>query len=41
MWKQDAKGWWFCDTLGWYARNEVLKIQNVDYRFNAAGYWEQ
>lgn len=38
-WHQDANGWWFGDTSGWYAMNGVVRINGVDYRFNAAGYW--
>ena len=38
-WKRNSIGWWFGDTSGWYARNGVARINNVEYRFNAAGYW--
>lgn len=38
-WKQDSKGWWFGDTSGWYAKNSTVKIDNVNYKFNALGYW--
>ena len=38
-WKQNSTGWWFGDTSGWYAKNETLKINDVLYTFNAAGYW--
>ena len=38
-WKQNSTGWWFGDTSGWYAKNETVKINNVLYTFNAAGYW--
>lgn len=38
-WKQDAKGWWFGDTSGWFARNETVRINGVNYKFNADGYW--
>lgn len=38
-WKQDSKGWWFGDTSGWYAKNSTVKIDNVNYKFNASGYW--
>ena len=40
-WQQNAVGWWFGDTSGWYAKNETLKINDVLYSFNAAGYWVQ
>ena len=38
-WKQDSTGWWFGDTSGWYAKSTTQKIDNVNYTFNAAGYW--
>ena len=38
-WKQNNTGWWFGDTSGWYAKNETIKIDNVDYAFDEAGYW--
>ncbi len=38
-WKQNSTGWWFGDTSGWYAKNETLKINDVLYTFNEAGYW--
>ncbi|MBR3202828.1 MAG: N-acetylmuramoyl-L-alanine amidase family protein, partial [Solobacterium sp.] len=38
-WEQNSTGWWFGDTSGWYAKNETLKINDVLYTFNAAGYW--
>ena len=40
-WKQNSTGWWFGDTSGWYARNAVIKIDNVLYSFDANGYWIQ
>ena len=38
-WKKNSVGWWFGDTSGWYARNTTQRINNVNYTFNAAGYW--
>ena len=38
-WKQDSTGWWFGDTSGWYAKSTTQKIDGVDYKFNASGYW--
>ena len=38
-WKKDGTGWWFGDTSGWYAKNTTIKIDDVWYKFNAAGYW--
>ena len=38
-WKQDSTGWWFGDTSGWYAKSTTVKIDNVNYTFNASGYW--
>ena len=38
-WKQNSTGWWFGDTSGWYAKNTTVKIDDVLYKFNEAGYW--
>ena len=38
-WKKDSVGWWFGDTSGWYAKNETLKINDVNYTFDSNGYW--
>ena len=38
-WKQNDNGWWFCDSSGWYAKNETVKINDVNYTFNEKGYW--
>ena len=38
-WKKNGYGWWFGDTSGWYAKNSTIKIDDVWYKFNAAGYW--
>ena len=38
-WKLNSVGWWFGDTSGWYAKNETIKINDVFYEFNEAGYW--
>ena len=38
-WKKNSKGWWFGDESGWYAKNETLKIDDVNYTFNSSGYW--
>ena len=41
-WKgSDTSGWWFGDTSGWYAKNETLRIDDVSYTFDAAGYWKK
>ena len=37
-WKMSNQRWWFGDTSGWYAKNETLKINGVEYTFDAAGY---
>ena len=37
-WKHDKKGWKYVDTSGWYAKNTTVKINNVEYTFNAKGY---
>ena len=38
-WKKNQRGWWFGDTSGWYAKDETIKINNVDYSFDEEGYW--
>ena len=38
-WKHDSSGWRFSDTNGWYAKNGTVRIDGVDYTFDAAGYW--
>ena len=38
-WKKNATGWWFGDTSGWYAKNETVRIDDVLYQFDDAGYW--
>ena len=37
-WKWGSGGWWFGDTSGWYARSTTIRINNVDYTFDASGY---
>lgn len=41
VWKQNSTGWWFEDTYGWYPVNTTVRIDYIDYTFNAAGYWVQ
>ena len=38
-WGKNNQGWWFGDTSGWFAKNQNVKIDDVIYVFNAAGYW--
>ena len=38
-WQKNNQGWWFGDTSGWFAKNTTQKIDDVWYKFNAAGYW--
>ncbi|MBR0087059.1 MAG: N-acetylmuramoyl-L-alanine amidase family protein [Lachnospiraceae bacterium] len=38
-WKQNAKGWWFGDTSGWYAKSCTITIDGKAYTFDAKGYW--
>ena len=37
-WKKNAKGWWFGDESGWYAKNTTVKIDGKMYTFDANGY---
>ena len=37
-WNQNARGWWYGDATGWYAKNRWLKIDNSWYYFNQYGY---
>jgi len=39
-WKHNAKGYWFGDTSGWYAKNCWQKINGKSYYFAADGYME-
>ena len=38
QWKKNAKGWWFGDNLGWYAKNQWQKIDGKWYFFDKEGY---
>ena len=38
-WKQNARGWWFGDTSGWYAKSCTITIDGKAYTFDAKGYW--
>lgn len=37
-WKSNKKGKWYQDTFGWYAKNEKVKIDGVEYTFDRKGY---
>lgn len=37
-WRQDARGYWFGDTLGWYARGGWVMIDGTSYQFDQWGY---
>ena len=37
-WKEDAKGWWFGDESGWFAKSCTITINDKQYTFNAKGY---
>ena len=37
-WHKNSKGWRFSDPTGWYAHDEVLLIDGVEYHFNEDGY---
>ena len=37
-WRKNSKGWWFEDERGWYPKKETVKINGIDYFFNADGY---
>ena len=37
-WHQNAKGWWYGDTSGWYAKNTTIVIDGKSYTFDANGY---
>ena len=38
MWKQNAVGWWFEDTSGWYPKSDWVKIDGDWYYFEEDGY---
>ncbi len=37
-WKSDSNGWWYEDTLGWYAVSSWQKIDSIWYYFGNDGY---
>ena len=37
-WRKNAKGWWFGDESGWYAKNCTIRIDDKNYTFDATGY---
>jgi glucan-binding YG repeat protein len=37
-WREDAKGRWYGDTSGWYAKNCTIIIDGKSYTFDAQGY---
>lgn len=39
-WKQTEGRWWYGDDSGWYASNQKLRIDGIEYTFDAAGYME-
>ena len=37
-WKKNSKGSWFEDESGWYPKNRTVRIDGVEYNFDAKGY---
>lgn len=37
-WKHNDQGWWFIDENGWYPKNRWIRINGIDYQFDAKGY---
>ena len=37
-WKKNGKGWWFQDESGWYPKDRWIRINGIDYEFDAEGY---
>lgn len=37
-WHDEQRGDWFGDKSGWYPRNRTVRIDGVDYKFDAKGY---
>lgn len=37
-WKSDNKGEWYEDSSGWYPKNRCVRIDKVNYTFDANGY---
>lgn len=35
------KKWMFTDSSGWYAKNEIIKINNICYTFDEEGYYTE
>ena len=40
-WRKNAKGWWFGDESGWYAKSCTITIDSKSYTFDAEGYMQQ
>ena len=40
-WRKNARGWWYGDKSGWYAKGKTLRIDGVEYTFNEKGYLKQ
>ena len=38
QWHKTAKGWWYGDKTGWYAKNNTYIIDGVAYTFDNEGY---
>jgi hypothetical protein len=37
-WRQNDIGWWYGDNNGWYAKDETIRIDGIDYDFDSEGY---
>ena len=37
-WRKAKLGWWFGDSTGWYAEDEVIRINDTLYEFDEMGY---
>ena len=37
-WKQDSRGWWYCNADGSYPKEQAVTIGGTVYRFDASGY---
>ena len=37
-WHKNKNGWWYGDASGWYAKNQTIIIDGVQYTFDKRGY---
>lgn len=38
VWRQNDIGRWYGDDTGWYAKDQTLRVDGIEYTFDAEGY---